>query len=91
MITPTLRFVSRASSGTMFSRVHGPPTSRATRAASSGPIEHQDEGEVPIVDPGDVSRTATGIHDTPDRVVRLLDDLRRRRVTQVEMVHDDVR
>jgi hypothetical protein len=45
---------------------------------------------VPVVDLGDVSGTPTGIHDTPDRLVRFLNDLRRHRVTQVEMVHDDV-
>jgi hypothetical protein len=37
-----------------------------------------------------VSGAPTGIHDTPDRIVRLFDDVRRHRVTQVEMVYDDV-
>jgi hypothetical protein len=45
---------------------------------------------VSVVDFGDVSGTPAGIHDTPDGVARLLDDLRRHWITQMEMVHDHV-
>lgn len=60
------------------------------RVVDPAAMEHRAEDAVPVVDLGDVSGTASGIHDIPDRVVRLFDDLRRHRVTQVEMVHDDV-
>jgi hypothetical protein len=55
-----------------------------------GPVEHEDEDEVPVVDLGDMSGTAAGIDDIPHRVLRHLDDLRRHRVAQMEMVHNDV-
>jgi hypothetical protein len=49
-------------------------------------VELEDQNQVPVVDFGDVSGTATGIHDTPHRVLRLVNNLWRHRVAQMQMV-----
>ena len=53
-------------------------------------LEHEDEDEVPVVDFGDVSGTATSVKDTPRDVRTPFDNLLGNWITQMKMVHDDV-
>jgi hypothetical protein len=55
-----------------------------------GAVEHEDQNEVPVIDLGHLSGTGTGVDNTAHCVPRLLDELRRHRVAQMKMVHDDV-
>jgi hypothetical protein len=88
MTSPTLRSVPRSSSGTMFSRIQGPPTSRAMISVfRAGKGEYQDQ--VPLADHRDVGSNPAGIDDALDDVMQLLGRRRRERVSQVQVVDDD--
>ena len=57
----------------MCSRIHGPPTSRATRSRVLLGGELQDQDQVPLIDFGNAGGKPARRHDALDDLLQLLD------------------